>query len=92
MSPEKQLQKAAELLVKALDMAADSVLPQQIVDIVKLHSKLAVGSSFIPIPGLDMAGAAGSIWSMYIRINNKIHIPFGENVLKSLASGVATNL
>ena len=29
---------------------------------------------------------------MYVRINNKIGIPFGENVVKSLASGVATNL
>ena len=75
-----------------MDKGADQILPQQIVDIVKLHSKIAVGSSFIPVPGLDIAGAGGAIWSMYVRINNKIGIPFGENVVKSLASGVATNL
>lgn len=92
MSSEQQLLKASIKLVQALDKGADKILPQQIVDIVKLHSKLAVGSSFIPVPGLDLAGAAGSIWSMYVRINNKIGIPFGENVVKSLASGVATNL
>lgn len=92
MTSEQQLLKAAVNLVKALDKGADQMLPQSIVDVVKLHSKLAVGSSFIPVPGLDLAGAAGSIWSMYVRINNKIGIPFGENVLKSLASGVATNL
>lgn len=92
MTSEQKLLKASIKLVKALDMGADQMLPQEIVDIVKLHSKLAVGSAFIPVPGLDMAGAAGSIWSMYIRINKKINIPFGENVIKSLASGVATNL
>ena len=92
MTSEQQILKAAVDLVKALDKGADEMLPQSIVDVVKLHSKLAVGSSFIPVPGLDLAGAAGSIWSMYVRINNKIGIPFGENVLKSLASGVATNL
>lgn len=92
MTSEQQLLKASVKLVNALDKGADQMLPQSIVDIVKLHSKLAIGSSFIPVPGLDIAGAAGSIWSMYIRINKKIDIPFGENVIKSLASGVATNL
>ena len=92
MTSEQKLLKVSIKLVQALDKGADEMLPQQIVEIVKLHSKLAVGSSFIPIPGLDMAGAAGSIWSMYIRINQKIGIPFKENVIKSLASGVATNL
>ena len=92
MTSEQQLLKASVRLVQALDKGADQMLPQEIVGIVKLHSKLAVGSSFIPVPGLDMAGAAGSIWSMYLRINKKINIPFGENVIKSLASGVATNL
>ena len=29
---------------------------------------------------------------MYVRINNKLSIPFGENVMKSIGSGVATNL
>ena len=92
MTSEQKLFKTAVELVQALDKGADELLPSQIVGIVKLHSKMAVASSFIPVPGLDVAGAAGSIWSMYIRINQKIGIPFGENVIKSLASGVATNL
>ena len=58
MSSEQQLLKASIKLVQALDKGADKILPQKIVDIVKLHSKLAVGSSFIPVPGLDLAGAA----------------------------------
>lgn len=88
----KGLLKVAIKLVKLLDKAADSMLPQEIVGVVKLHSKLAVGSAWIPVSGLDMAACAASIWGMYARINSKIGIPFGENVMKSIGSGVATNL
>ena len=82
----------AKRLVKLLDLIADNTLPQQIVDIVKTHAKLAVGSAWIPVPGVDIAASAASIWGMYVRINNKINLPFGENVMKSIGSGVATNL
>ena len=53
---------------------------------------MAVGSAWIPIPGADVAAGAAAIWGMYVRINNKLSIPFGENVMKSIGSGVATNL
>lgn len=92
MDSGQSLLKMAIKLVKVLDKAADESLPQQIVDVVKLHSKLAVGSAWIPIPGADVAAGAASIWGMYARINSKIGLPFGENVMKSIASGVATNL
>jgi len=83
---------AAYELVKALNKQADKLLPQEIADIVKTHSLLAVGSAWIPIPGADIAAAAASIWGMYIRINKKLGIPFKDNIVKSIASGVATNL
>lgn len=76
----------------SIDKQADNLLPQQIVDIVKTHSKLAVASSWIPIPGADLAAGAASIWEMYLRINKKIDVPFGENIIKTIGSGVATNL
>ena len=88
----EELIKVAYELVVLLDKAADKGLPKQIVDIVKLHSKLAVGSAFIPVPGADMAAGAASIWTMYGRINTKVGIPIKENVLKSIGAGVATNL
>lgn len=91
MTNEKLI-KAAYDLVILLDKGADTLLPREIVKIVKLHSKLAVGSAWIPLPGVDLAASAASIWGMYIRINSKIGIPFGENVMKSIGSGVATNL
>lgn len=79
-------------LVQLMDKGADTYLPQEIVDVVKLHSKLAVGSAWIPVPGADVAAGAANIWGMYIRINNKINLPLKENVIKTIGSGVATNL
>lgn len=92
MNPEEKLIKASFKLVEALDKTADKNLPQAIADVVKLHSKLAVGSAWIPVPGADVAAGAATIWGMYVRINNKLGIPFGENAMKSIGSGVATNM
>lgn len=82
----------AKELVVLMDKAADKSLPQEISNVVKLHSKLAVGSAWVPVPGADVAAGAANIWTMYGRLNNKIGIPIGENILKSIGAGVATNL
>lgn len=92
MNVDRKLLSAAFKLVKVMDKTADENLPQEIANVVKLHSKLAVGSAWIPVPGADVAAGAANIWSMYVRINGKIDIPFGENVMKSIGSAVATNL
>jgi len=92
MSSYAHLAHVAKELVEAMDRGADQMLPAEIADVVKLHSKLAVGSAWVPVPGLDVAAGAATIWSMYVRINNKIGLSFGDNVLKTIASGVATNL
>lgn len=88
----QELVHVAIELVKLLDKTADTTLPQEIVGVVKLHSKLAVGSAWIPVPGADVAAGAANIWGMYGRINGKIGIPIKENVVKSIGAGVATNL
>lgn len=92
MTPEQEMLKTTVKLVKLIDKGADTLLPQQIVDIVKLHSKLAVGSAWIPVPGADVAASAATIWGMYIRINNKIGISVKDNIIKTIGAGVATNL
>jgi uncharacterized protein (DUF697 family) len=84
--------KAAMKLAQAADKIADQNLPEKLAEMVKLHAKIAVGSAFIPIPGADMAAAATNIWTMYVRINKELDLPFSENVIKSLAAGVATNV
>ncbi|MBW4666659.1 MAG: hypothetical protein KME60_04255 [Cyanomargarita calcarea GSE-NOS-MK-12-04C] len=87
-----QLLKAAVELTKALGRVADENLPDKLAGIVKLHAGIAVGSAFIPVPGADIAAAATNIWTMYVRINNELGLPFAENLIKSLATGIVTNL
>ena len=87
-----ELYEAAVALVTVLDKTAEQLLPQEIVDVVKLHSKLAVGSALIPVPGADVAAGAANIWTMYGRVNSKVGISIKDNVLKTVGSGVVTNL
>lgn len=89
---EGHLIKAAGELAQALNRMADDTLPQKLAELVKLHAGIAVASAFIPIPGADMAAAGANIWTMYVRINKELELPFSENALKSLAAGVVTNL
>jgi uncharacterized protein (DUF697 family) len=53
---------------------------------------LAVGSALIPVPGADVAAGAANIWTMYGRVNSKVGISIKDNVLKTVGSGVVTNL
>lgn len=95
MDSTKQLLSAAQQLVavmKAIDKVADANLPQQIVDVVKRHSRIAVASAWIPVPGADAAAGAANIWAMYVYINKKIGVSVGDNILKTICAGVATNL
>jgi uncharacterized protein (DUF697 family) len=98
MSIDSHLLHEAKHLLEAMDKQADNILPHELADIVKFHSKGAAAAALASawIPGAGGAAAvltsAGFIWSMYGRIGSKIGLPFGSNILKSLASGVATNL
>lgn len=91
MTNEKLAHLATHLL-ELMDKQADAMLPQEIANVVKLHSKIAVGSAWIPVPGADVAAGAANIWTMYGRINSKIGLSIKENILKTIASAVATNL
>ena len=92
MATDELLLEAAVKLVNAANKELDAALPGKIAGIVKTHAALAVGSSFIPIPGADVAAGAAAIWGMYFRINSELKMPFQDNVIKSVASGVGTNL
>lgn len=41
---------------------------------------------------MPFKASPSGIWGMYLRINKKIDVPFGENIIKTIGSGVATNL
>lgn len=85
------LLKLAKELVDVLDRGAEVLLPKQIVNVVKLHSKIAVGAAWLPT-GFDVAAGGVNIWSMYIRINNKLGIEVKKNIIKTVSSGVVANL
>jgi hypothetical protein len=95
---DKALVEQSTDLLKAMDQFVDEALPLSIAEIVKFHSKgaaaAALGSAWIPGAGGAAAtlAAAGFIWSMYGRIGSEINLPMSSNILKSLASGVATNI
>jgi uncharacterized protein (DUF697 family) len=97
-SSDSHILHAAKELVHALNKTVDENLPKEIADIVKFHSAGAaaagVASGWIPgFGGLAAAGiSAGFIWTMYGRINSKIGLPLGDNILKSVGTGIATNL
>lgn len=69
-----------------------SLIANDVWDCVKHHALLAVGAAWVPLPGADLALMAGNVWTMYLRINKKFHISFSDNMLKSIGSGVVSNL
>lgn len=86
------LTQAAVELVNALNRVADENLPGKLAGMIKLHAGIAVGCIFVPIPGAGLLAAAGNTWTMYVRINKELDLPFAENIIRSLATGVLTNL
>jgi uncharacterized protein (DUF697 family) len=77
---------------KHLELFGDGPKAKELSDIVKQHALGATGAAFIPVPGLDLAAMVANTWAMYARINKAVGVSFGDNVLKSIASGVLANL
>ena len=80
MDSNKKLLEAATKVygaIQGMDKFVDANFPQEIVGIVKRHSKIAVASAWIPIPGADVAAGAANIWTMYVLINKKVGISVG---------------
>ncbi len=96
---DKKLLEAIINCIKAVDETLiDEYLPHEILDIVKLHAKIAVGtglaSGWIPGAGgtIALTASAGAVWSMYYRVNEKLGLPMNKNILKSIATGIGSNL
>ena len=94
---EHTLLHAGHKLLEVMDKTADENLPEELANIVKFHAKGATISSLsgaIPAVGAALSGlaTAGFIWTMYTRINKLLGLKLADNVLKTVASGVVTNL
>lgn len=74
------------------------VLPDQLKECVSFSAKGAaiagVASGWIPGLGGTIAAitSAGFVWKMYIDINSKLGLKLSENILKTVASGIVTNI
>ena len=90
--------KAAVALVIELNKTIDKALPQKLANIVKQHAfGVLIASAlvaWVPLIGPITAFLllAIIIWSMYFRINKAIDVPLGKNIIKTVISGVCTNL
>lgn len=91
MSTMNLLETAYNLAIAA-DVATDKAVHEEIAKIVKAHAKIGLAAAWIPVPGADLAVMIANTWTMYVRINKALKLPFSEHVIKSLASGIATNL
>ena len=87
-----RLMTAIFRMLISMDKSVRGSLPQEIRDCVLEHAMIAAGSALIPIPGACAAANVANIWTMYGRINSKVGITLSENILKTIASGVAANL
>lgn len=74
-----------------------NTLPNKIMKVVETHKKVQLGASLAQsfIPGASVAAmtaAVVSLWKMYYDINGVLGIKISDNIGKSLASAVLTNL
>jgi uncharacterized protein (DUF697 family) len=79
-------------IYKDVELFGHGPKAKELSDIIKQHALAATGIAFIPVPVLDVAAVVANIWTMYARLNSAIGVSFSENVVKSIASGVAANL
>lgn len=92
------LNSAIKMLIAAVNSTDRAFTDKEIRDIVKFHAigaaTASVASGWLPGAGSVIAttASAGFIWSMYIRIGNLVGCPFSKNILKTLATGIVTNL
>lgn len=80
-----------------MDATGKAVLPPEVYEIVKKHvSRVKYGTLAYAVPVVgEILGAGASmvnIWTMYKEINDALGIKFSDNILKSIAGGVAANL
>ena len=88
--------------LRALEQATKDVIDSQNIDkageTIKgcaiIAAVAGVGSGWLPGAGALVATAAwvAAIWGMYVKINKDLGISIKDNILKSLASAILTNI
>ena len=66
MAPKALLTSSAEELIgKMINSQVQKLMPEQIVDVVNRHCKLAAGAGLVPVPGADMAMGTANTLKMF---------------------------
>ena len=85
-------QQHGKLLNKGLhtEQVASNFLPRKVLDCIKSHRRASALSSLVP--GVGMVGVFASVWHMYYSINEILGISFSKTLVKSISTGIASNL
>lgn len=86
------LSSAENLLGKMIDTQARKVMPEQIVEVVNKHCKLAAGMGLVPVPGADFVMGTANMVKMFKGINSALGIENDGIVLKTITSTMLTSL
>jgi uncharacterized protein (DUF697 family) len=92
MSNEQLMIHQAAKAYETIELFGDGSKAHELSNVIKEHALLGTAAGLIPVPGADIAAMVANTWTMYVRINKVVGVSFGDNVLKSIASGVIANL
>jgi len=79
-------------LCKAVGKEGDKALPAEIADVMKKAGMKATLSSWVPLPGADVALGVSLIQFMYRDINEKLGLSFEDSLVKACGARIVTNL
>ena len=83
-------QRGASCLGMDLILALES--DPGIQEIIKQHSMISGAMGLIPIPAAGVVASLGNVSSMCYRINSAVGVSFSQNITKSVAGMIASNL
>lgn len=91
MTPKALLTSSAEELIgKMINSQAQKLMPEQIVDLVNRHCKLAAGAGLVPVPGADIAMGTANTLKMFQGINHALNISSRGINLKAVITTMLT--
>ena len=98
MITNEMVLRAARTLLVTINKLSDEALPVKIASSCKQCAMVSAVAAFfigwLPVAGAGLAAlvSAIAVWTMYVKINAAISLPFSSNLLKSILIAVGTNL
>ena len=78
--------------MQQFDLLGNQVFSEQVNTIVKKHAMMAMGASFIPVPGASLAALYANDIYMFKEINDCLGISFSNSQIKTIAISIGTEL